>query len=258
MVYSEFNNAHLKAFQESLSDELDPNEARGKRWKPFADGLYCEVSSDLPEGKLKRDYIFTLAETENVNIATVCAAIMAWGNMHYNHRNLLFNPKNEDWLSIASDIRCGGLNRAKAYDSFAKLRELREMKGAGPAYFTKLIYFLMPRSSTATKFGYIMDQWAGCSINLLTGSEIVLMDAQKTWKLNNRGFSETYLFTASDKNSGANYEKFCKKVESLANYFRIDDRDVDRALFSSGGIHPKIWREYVTENRPKLNFNDAK
>ena len=257
MVYSEFNNAHLKAFQESLSDDLDPNEARGKRGRAFADKLGCDVSSALPEEQLKRGYVFTLAKAENVNITTVCAAIMAWGGMHYNHRDLLFDSKNEDWLSIASEIRCGRLDREKAYESFAKLRKQGKLKGMGPAYFTKLIYFLMPRSSTTTKLGYIMDQWVGCSINLLTDQETVFMNVQKTWKSIEKVPEPKYLFTVSDVNTGANYKNFCRAMDSLVNHLgrKVKVCQVDRALHSNDG---KSWRNYVNENRTKTIYNDAK
>ena len=248
MVYPDFNNEHLKALQESLHDKLDPNEARGKHWQTFAAGLPDVVFSALPEGQLNRRKVFKLATT-NVNVATVCAAIMAWGDMRHNNRDLLFKSENRDWLSIASDLRCGRLDRVKAYESFAELRKQEKLKGAGPAYFTKMIYFLMPRPSTATKLGYIMDQWAGCSINLLTGRETVLMNVQKTWKQDEGGINPNYLFTVSNVNTGANYVKFCTAVDYLANHFRIDDCKVDRALFSSGGRPPKSWRNYVMENR---------
>ena len=257
MVHFDFNSEHLQALDESLRDKLDPNEARGKHWQTFAKNLTRVDLSALHEGQLQRKDIFTLAKS-NVGVATVCAAIMAWGGMRQNHRDLLFDPKYEGWLSIASNIRYGKLDRAKAYERFAECRELGELKGAGPAYFTKLIYFLMPRPLPATKLGYIMDQWAGCSINLLTGQEIVLMNVQTTWKPNNGDNNPIYSFTVSNVNTSENYEKFCTAVDYLAVLLRKNDCQVDRALFSSGGRHPKSWRKYVIENRTKLVYNGAK
>ena len=206
MVYPNFDNEHLKVLQKSLCNKLDSNEARGKSWQTFVAGaeLPDVVFSALPKEQLKRRNVFNLATT-NVNVATVCAAIMAWGDMHHNNRDLLFKSENRDWLSIASDIRCGRLDRVKAYKSFAELREQKKLKGAGPAYFTKLIYFLMPRSSTTAKLGYIMDQWVGCSVNLLTDQNTVLMNVEKTWKPNEGGAEPNYSFTVSDVNTSANY-----------------------------------------------------
>ena len=134
----------------------------------------------------------------------------------------------------------------EAYKSFAELREQKKLKGAGPAYFTKLIYFLMPHSSTTAKLGYIMDQWVGCSVNLLTDQNTVLMNVEKTWKPNEGGAEPNYSFTVSDVNTSANYKEFCRAMDCLVNHLGRKVCQVDRALHSNRG---KSWRKYVIKNR---------
>ena len=123
------------------------------------------------------------------------------------------------------------------------------MKGAGPAYFTKLIYFLAPRDGGELRNGYIMDQWAGCSVNLLTNCETVLMNVAKTWSRRKVLPVASYTFTVSDANTGANYEAFCSVVDRLKELFSIDVDEVDRALVSTGGKNPETWRTYVKDRR---------
>ena len=84
-----FQHEHLKKLQECLQEELNPDEASGKNCQSFATELKDVDLSALPKGQLKHSDVFTLA-TSIVNVTTVCAAIMAWGGMRYNHRNLLF------------------------------------------------------------------------------------------------------------------------------------------------------------------------
>ena len=137
----------------------------------------------------------------------------------------------------------------KTYDRLKELKRQGRLKGAGPAYFTKLIYFLMPRHGAVLKAGYIMDQWAGCSVNLLTGREVVLMNVTKTWKRQEGCPVPAYEFTVADENTGANYEEFCSAVDCLASRFSIDADQVDRVLVSTGGRNPESWRKYVRDHR---------
>ncbi len=123
----------------------------------------------------------------------------------------------------------------------------------GPAYFTKLIYFLIPRTKGAPPGGYIMDQWAGCSVNLLAGQEVVLMDTASYWLLPKKKTSSSlekrWTFTVSNLNTPKNYEAFCQIVDSLASHFNITADEVDRALLSDGGRQAAPWRAYIIEHR---------
>ena len=129
---------------------------------------------------VKRSDVFALAAKPDVNEATVCAAAMAWGGMHLGNWSTLMKLHDHARLEVAQEIRQECLDRAKAYERLKCLKKQGELKGMGPAFFTKLIYFLTPCDNSEHKTPYIMDRWSGCSVNLLTGSELVLFDVTKT------------------------------------------------------------------------------
>ena len=244
-----FQDTHLRTFQECVRAKHDPDDGLTKRGQAFGEGLPNVDVNVLPEGHVSRSRVLELASSPEVNVNTVCAAVMAWGGMHNNHRNSLFKKSGTEWLGIAQAIRLGGIDRQTAYCLLTKLRSQGKLTGAGPAYFTKLIYFLMPRRDTTLKTGYIMDQWAGCSINLLVGREVVLMNVFKTWKRQADDPTPSFEFTVADENTGDNYEEFCTAVDLLRESLDITPEQVDRELVSAGGQNPERWRRYVTKQR---------
>lgn len=243
---------HLEKLKECMEIEhLNPDKPVGKKAKNFAAGLPEICTSVLPEQKLHRSEVFSIASDLTVNTTTACAAVLAWGGMRPNHRKLLF--ENRDWLDVACDLRQANLDRKKAYERFEELRQQKKIKGMGPAYFTKLIYFLMPRYENPHTPGYIMDQWAGCSINLFTGQETVLMNVKGDWKGKGKRTDPTmrYDFFVSDENTCTNYEEFCKEMDSLVSHLGKDPEEVDQALVSERN---KCWRKYVISNRPRIQW----
>jgi len=115
----------------------------------------------------------------------------------------------------------------------------------GPAYFTKLIHFLMPFNNYGRPVGMIMDQWAGCSINVLLGTNLIRMDATFTWNAEN--VSSKY--TVSNTNNAQIYEAFSAAVHQLAGLVGRTVEVVDRAFLSIGGNNPGSWRQHVIANR---------
>ena len=256
----------LVEFKASLYDLLDPDERGQKTCRPFVDGLSAvetaglevdptllEVdTAKLPEDGVKRSEVFDLAADRNVKVATVCVAAMAWGEMHLRHWNTLCRTSGGKWLEVAQCIRDGKLTRAQAYERLKALRAQGKLKGMGPAYFTKVIYFLAPRCQPERRSGYIMDQWAGSSVNLLTGSEMVLFDVTRTWKISRGRLEPSFEFFVSDENTSDDYEAFCSVMDRLACRFCLCVDQVDQALFSVGRPKPGTWREYVRAHRPGL------
>lgn len=102
---------------------------------------------------------------------------------------------------------------------------LETSRGWGPAFFTKLIFFVRPADD-----GYIMDQWTGKSVNLLTGKPLVHL---------------SYKGHVTDNTSADDYEEFCKVVEDLANICGSSGGEAEDRLFSHGGRKPGEWRAYV-------------
>lgn len=101
------------------------------------------------------------------------------------------------------------------------------IKGHGPSFFTKLLYFFSPCPTS-----YIMDQWTAKSINLLTGRLVVRMDGD---------------FPSGD-NTGANYQNFCEEVDAVAALIGCSGQEAEERLFSRGGRPRWRWREYVVRN----------
>jgi hypothetical protein len=161
-------------------------------------------------------------------IRLICASVLAWGGMRKNSFQSLFNiERTEKWLELSKRLRIDvELTREQAYLEFLEIRGERvpdtsqgksKLLGMGPAYFTKLIYFLQPTS--ASRRGYILDQWAGWSINELfpdVADPIVKMD--ETYSVSSKK-SVSVSMTVSDANDATSYENFCSKIDELISYF---------------------------------------
>ena len=262
----QFRGAHPATFKESLDDCLNPDDPGQKRCTAFVnvlrdvdtaslavDPILLEVNTErLPDEGVKRSEVFDLAADPTVSVATVSVAAMAWGGMHLGSWKLLWSTSNGEWLNVAQRIRKGCRTRAQAYQCLKELRDRKELKGMGPAYFTKLIYFLTPRAGPERKPGYIMDQWAGCSVNLLTGSDMVLLDGTRTWGRPKGKLAPSFALTVSDENTSDDYEAFCCVVERLASRFCLCVDQGDQALISVGRPNPGTWRRYVVAHQPEL------
>ena len=239
----------LANFAISVQAGLDVDDVSPSLPRSFAEGLPGVDSEALPLVPLTRTDILKHARGSSLDTPTLCAAIMSWGGMHRNNRDSLFKRSPKDWVTVSDDIRQGRLDRVQAYEGFRELRQAGKLKGMGPAFFTKLIYFLPPRDHIGHRQGCIMDQWAGCSINVLTGEDVVLMNSTATWKNTKEGHSKKYDFMVSDLNTGACYQAFCNHVDALATRFGITSDQIDRALMSDGGRKPLSWRKYVIGHR---------
>ena len=219
----------------------------GKKLRSFAENLEGVFPTELPERLADRKFVFSLVRDRSIDTPTVCAAILAWGGMRKSNSISLY--KSSEWLVVAEKIRLGLVTRENAYRLFLELRKQGLLKGMGPAYFTKLIYFLMPRGAQRHPVGFIMDQWAGCAINLLSGSQIALMNYTKSWVSTPVGLEQRSAYIVSDENTPENYELFCEKIDTLADGTGLTVDQIDTYLFSVGGREPGVWRKYVIENR---------
>ncbi len=208
---------------------------------------------------VNRTSLLAMAADSGARTVELCISILAWGGMRGNHRDLLFARPLAPWIAIADQVRCNQLHRSKAYDSFAKLKangDSDPIAGMGPAYFTKLLYFLAPGTAESPK-GYIMDQWLGCSINLLTGKNVVKLDQQLKWQMHGDRARQVVDAIVSNVNSGADYEEFCQTVEALSARMGPPwtPELTERALISDGGRSAHPWRTYVKDQRLKqLSF----
>lgn len=135
-------------------------------------------------------------------------------------------------IASAPDAR---QRRAEAYELFTGSREV---SGLAPAFFTKLLTFFAPNMSC-----YIMDQFSALSINLLCGAELVDI---YSYRSKPRG---TSTYTVTRKNTSAEYETFCARIDQLTE---IVNRDVGQTTKVTGSFVESLlfgkkqpWREYM-------------
>jgi hypothetical protein len=134
------------------------------------------------------------------------------------------------WGSAVERLRAGQVTREKAYESLRDLRQRGGMPGLGPAFYTKLIHFLMP---SANGPGYIMDQWTARSMNLLAAPERVV-------RVNGKGY-------VTDENTAHDYERFCLGIEQVSRELKCPPNEVEQRLFSEGR-GKGAWRNYVKKS----------
>lgn len=229
---------------------------------PFDEDALKYFQDCIPAGKNLDKFKEEMVERKDLlamigspeNMAIICQEIFKWGGINRNNEKALSQQGSTKWLDVAVKVREGGFSRSAAYSEFNDLRTNQELKGIGPAYFTKLIYFLMPRNDENHPLGYIMDQWVGCSINVLTSSDVVLMNSTfSTRPSANRKRLENSDFQVSDINDSENYENYCKLIEALALEISEDPECTEQLLMSTGGRKPLAWRKYVKDNRKPFN-----
>jgi len=240
----DFFEVHYQKLQETKCAVGDWNGRIPHNWfnavMPLA-ARNSNMTYKLSKNKVSRSELFDMArDTKNISIESCCVSIFAWGGMKKAHGVALFS-RNAKWLILADEIRQGKYDRAEAYNRFSKLRANGDVPGMGPAYFTKLIFFLQPSSPR----GYIMDQWTSASINLLFG-QIVKTKVSKQAK-GRGGLDET----VCDSNSSVDYELFCAGIEHTAKRLGVRPEHAEEMMFSKGGKHKGAWRQHVISERLK-------
>lgn len=240
------NPRAFEVFDRNLSDKLDVNEVGGIVPADFGRNLPGISVETLETSKVGRNDVLQMAQDPAKKTPDVVVTILAWGQMHRGSRNRFFNQDNTEWLTACDDLRAGKFSRADAYAKFAELQAHGKMKGMGPAYYTKLIHFLMKRDRVHFAPGYIMDQWAGCSVNVLCDRQVVLLNSSFAW---NKSGSLKSTYIVSNQNGPDRYEEFCSILDRLAAKIGRTPEETDRAIMSEGGKSPKPWRAHVIENR---------
>ena len=222
------NSTHLRKFKELHRGEAERNQA-------------------VKNMKTRRD-VFSIIERSN-DIVKDCSAILDWGGMHGENRRRIVSQPDKSWLKLAKQAKIGNLNRFELYSEFSDLQARDKLKGMGPAYFTKLIYFLMPDDPHNPR-GYIMDQWVGCAVNILNDSDVVLMDSSYTKKWSKaRKIKPDSNYQVTNVNTVENYKSFCRQIEILAEEISVKPDFAECLLMSKGGTKPLEWRAYVKANR---------
>lgn len=193
--------------------------------------------------KPNREELFDLVADGRQDTRTLCAVILAWGGMRVKNGQQIFAQVNQ-WCGAADRVRKGKLTRTAAYDLFHGLRLEGRLPGMGPAFFTKLVFFL--RGRNVKDPGYIMDQWTSCSVNLLSEEpSVVLMNATYIWDKQGKLRSD---FQVSDQNDECRYERFCAVVDHVAEKVDLPQIDAELLLMSRGK-GKGAWRRHVLNHR---------
>ena len=188
----------------------------------------ADFAVPLPAQAQSREDVRQLCRSEDFPLLYRYICAMAWGNQGAGKSRRyarLAWAERERLEPLLAAIVAGNIDRAEAYALFCGAGAV---KGLGPAYFTKLLYFFWPEPRC-----YIMDQWTARSVNYLTGKKMVRMSGN---------------FVAPN-NDGVHYERYCLAVESLANLTdpeqRLNGAETEMRLFCRGGKLAGPWRTII-------------
>lgn len=183
--------------------------------------------------------------------------ILAWGDTRFSiHHARKILPCIENYQEICRGLLCSELTPVEAYKEFFVAHHSKELGAMGPAYYTKLIYFLGDQT------GLILDQWTGCSIKKLCKEEVINL------KRNNDG-----KMTVCESNGPKHYARYLEIVEELRAELKLDTLPLSKTeelIFSCsdqdnivinrlGGQYHRIcsaWRRYVRTGEKVLTADE--
>jgi hypothetical protein len=213
---------YLKSIKEGTPSWTGGNAYKWAGYFKNPDALTTELDTTF-----SRESLFEYCSHSITCNEHAVLSVLAWGGMNrMSGKRLFTNPTH--WIDTVNDLRLGKIStRYEAYHRFGLLRKQKQVPGLGVAYYTKLICFLKPELS-----GYILDQWTGKSINLLTGKKII--DISKGgW--------------VKDTNDAKVYEEYCIHIEQIARHLDCSPIRAEEKLFSIGRGQGQ-WRNYVKQH----------
>lgn len=198
----------------------------GSACRAWAENVSGVEQPNLPTERMNRRQVRSLIQTRGLSDDETHLAVMAWGGQRRDHGRAVW-ALIERLRPILSALRAGAIGRQGAYSQLHELTTCEErVTCLGPAYYTKLLFFLPPRGQ-----GVIMDQWTAKSMQLLfdRGAQAPIV------KLSHAGFVER-------RNDALIYEQFCVFVSELAQRYHVSDGNAEELIFS-GSRQP--WRNHV-------------
>ena len=247
-----FQPNHLSKLKDCLRKEKIEEWGPRMSAKAFVDAVFREghlpelksnvsAVNDADEKASRCDVRKFVARKDATNLDKTLF-VMAWGSMNIRNAKYALESYGTYWETIVNNMLDGNICRDEAYKQFHCLVKNGKLKGMGPAYFTKLIYFLEP-----THNGYIMDQWTARSMNLLRSSDHCKIHLIATNWTSNRKFRNFRVH--SIKNDVAIYSAFCEDLEDLARFLDMTPDETEKQIFSRGGRweNKGCWRRYVLE-----------
>lgn len=206
---------------------LAANSWRGSECQSWSTYVTGAARPQLPSTRHTRGELVSFLRTAALTDEDAYLAIMAWGAQ--NRRN-----GRAAWAGFAQlapvidALRRGHISAFEAYTRFYRVTVAHEprVKGLGPAYYTKLLYFLSARQEVP-----IMDQWTAKSMQLLVDRR----KAAPIIKLTSQGY-------VGPQNDVAVYELFCSFVAQIAQRYGISVGGAEALAFSGSG---QPWRDHV-------------
>ena len=173
-----------------------------------------------PDAPLTRDQARSICLNQQIGDFQAYAVVMAWGGQRMSHFRSSANDNH--LLDLVKQLRTSKLSRS---EDFERCRvACAGIKGLGISFFSKLLYFLRPKTDA-----YILDQWIAKSLSVLFNPSPVRM---APWG------GPHPMTTATE------YDACCEAIEQLGlklGGWRGDQ--VEQLLFDRPGGK---WRTYVT------------
>jgi hypothetical protein len=231
-----FNEFHIgvldRIVAETERDDAGDLELTTRGWagsacRAWGASVTGQPQLQLPEARQNRAAVRCLVQSNALSDDEAHLAVMAWGGQRRDHGRVVW--ESIDLLRpILSGLRTSALDRRAGYEALFELTTRTEgrVQSLGPAYYTKLLFFLPPRSA-----GQIMDQWTAKSMQLLANRG----DQPPTIKLSHAGY-------VSRDNDAEVYSQFCKFIAQLAARYKISEGNAEELIFSGSR---QAWRNHV-------------
>jgi len=204
----------------------------------------------VPATNQNRDEL--LASIPSLSEEAAFFAIMAWGGQQKPHTVSSWSERDK-WLNTLENLRKGQISPVEAYDHFFRAN----VSGLGPAFYTKLIFFLQHDKFREGERGFIMDQWTAKSMELLhksqqQGLRLKWMSVQYKTP---HGIP-SYSAALARQNSAEIYRYFCNFVHELQRQLhhrhsvQLTTDQVEETIFAGAPKRqrPLPWREFTMRN----------
>lgn len=192
---------------------------------------------------LGREETWTVCHNESIDPDLRAYAVLAYGGANMGpggENNRRFVQSMPNLLPLLHELPT--LSRAEAYERFRQLRSRRLLRGIGPSFFTKIMYFF------GCKGSYILDQWLAKSVLALRarnwcasaegGAVFELIDGNGIRLSFGRGEG------IRDSVRGLDYDFFCRELEALTEKLGLPDgAEVERWAFSTP---QSDWRRFLS------------
>ena len=253
--YEWWSSMPIRAFARTVLDSLNSSI------------MNSEVNlNDFHDRVVNRCDVKKFVKRSDVSSMAKVLFVLGWGGMRTPHAANALSSFHEHWKDIVDSMLDGKINRFRAYDKFhslnhgdnARKKGKKVLEGMGPAYYTKLIFFLQKKHN-----GYIMDQWTSRSMNLLRKDASRNIHLKRVYKKGEEEEDRKNYYVDSEKNDVSVYRKFCKDLEDLSDRLahcfpetitgnkKQKAEATEQLIFSRGNIVRVPlgnWRDYVLEN----------